>query len=140
VTVSGGNGGPDVGGFGGWTSSVAPVYSPPTVCNCNIIPTVCIKGSAGLDLSGFASKLAASLTKLLPDFTVKSVDLNVKVSGQLCTCCKNNQISIDGSAGGNVDVKVVLTAGPSLEGKLGPFSAAGWTAVSLSGEALGGWK
>lgn len=135
-------GGPGPASSGGGSTGSAvyvsmPSFSTPTVCDCDSFPTLCISGSGGFSVDGFATKLAGAVTRFLPNFSVKSVEVTVHADGNLCTCCKSNQLSWEGNASVGADVKIVLRAGPSFSGSLG-FTAAGWSGIEAELDAMVG--
>jgi len=118
-------------------SYVPPRISPLTVCDCSFLPKICLSGSSSLKLDGLAEKLAASLTKFLPNFSIKKVEVKLSAGGKICTCCLSNQLDWEGDVTGSASVTIVLTAGPSFAADL-PFSAAGFDSVSAKVDALAG--
>jgi hypothetical protein len=130
------SGGP--GGGGGGTNAIVsgPVFSPPTICDCSLLPKLCLGGSIGFSLDSVAKQITSMILSKLPDFRVTKSDISFKLSGQICTCCVGNTPSIEGDITGTADVKLVVEGGPGLTKDLKFDEAPGWQDISLSLNAL----
>jgi CARDB/Immunoglobulin domain len=128
----GGNGGP-----GGSISYSLPAYSPPTVCDCNLLPTLSAKGSVAFNLSGTQAKLLSMLSAVLPDFTVKVPDFGANFSGSISSCCYDNTPSWTMNASATLQGTVTMTAGPNFSIPTTSFSSSDPNLQNISVNASG---
>ncbi len=127
----GGNGGPSPGGRGG-PIFTGPTYSLPDVCDCTSLPKVCLNPSLSWKADGMAKKLASMVLSKLPNFSVKKTDVSFKINGEICSCCKDKQLSYEGSASGTAKISVTVAAGPNLAIGIPLTSPPGWTDVNVT--------
>src|SRR5262249_19067448 len=61
--------------------------------------------------------------------------LSFTLSGQLCSCCTNNQLSWESEAEVKASASITVAGGPGISGDAS-WSAPGWANISISGNAL----
>jgi subtilase family serine protease len=139
----GGGGGfyPVVGGGGPGNGSPTSPYvvvvavSPPSICDCSLIPKFCLGGEIGFDLNSILEQMVSKLLSKLPGIRAEEAKLTFNGSGQICLCCTNNQLSWEAEGEAKASVSITLAGGPGLSGSV-DWEAPGWGEVSISGDAL----
>jgi hypothetical protein len=133
----GGGGGPIGGGpvGGGGAFVINPTFAPISVCDCKYIPRVCLGAEIGMDLNELLQQMASKLLSKVPGLRVESAELSFTVSGQLCSCCTNNQLSWESEAEVKASASITVAGGPGISGDVS-WSAPGWANISVSGNAL----
>ncbi|HKQ36689.1 MAG TPA: CARDB domain-containing protein, partial [Verrucomicrobiae bacterium] len=130
------------GGRGGGSGSPTapfvsgPTFSPPTVCDCGLIPSVCLGGSISFELDGMAKKLGEMILSKLPNFRLVKTEVALNLSGQVCICCEDNSLGYNGNVTGSASLKVVVEAGPGVSGNIKFDAGPEWQGISASFNAL----
>ncbi len=133
----GGGGG---GGVGGGPNFVfnPPDVSLPDLCDCRTLPRFCVEAGIEFDLSSRLEALVSAILSKLPGARLTEAEMKVEFSGDLCTCCINNQISWEGKVTGVGSIKAQVELGPGVAADL-PFEAPPpWKDVAVDGRALAG--
>ena len=130
------------GGRGGGSGSPGapfvsgPTFSPPTVCDCGVIPKLCLGGSISFELEGMAQRLANIILSKLPNFRLVKTEVALSLSGKVCTCCEANSLGYEGNVTGSASLKVVIEGGPGVSGEIEFDAGPEWEGVSASFSAL----
>ncbi len=136
-TGSGGGGGGGGGGGSSGSSYVTTIsYVPPTICDCDDFEEFCLSTEMGFELGAIGEKLSSIIEKACPPtLKVQGVDVAIKLSGELCTCCTNGNLSFRGKTVGSAEVTVTLRGGLSVSGDL-EFEAPGFTDIKAEADAM----
>ncbi len=126
-----GPGGNSPGGRGG-PIYTGPTYSLPDVCDCSTLPKVCLGASLSWKPDSVAKKLADMVLSKMPSFSVKKTDVSLKLSGEICSCCKDKQLSYEGNVTGSAKISVTVAAGPNFAVGIPLTSPPGWSDVHVN--------
>ncbi|HEY9174127.1 MAG TPA: putative Ig domain-containing protein, partial [Verrucomicrobiae bacterium] len=111
-------------------------FVPPTICDCDGFKEFCLGGDVAFEFGEIGEKISDIIAKACPPtIKVQGVDVEINISGEICTCCKDGNISLRGQAEGSASITVTLRGGLSVSGDL-EFEAPGFTGIKAEADAM----
>ncbi len=119
--------------------SVSPKHTNSNDCSCDPKTFEKVCGSYGFDWDLFVLKKAIkdAINAVAPPwFNLKDLGLSLKVSTEMCTCCKFNNRSLEGSVEGELEVLISILLGLSKEGDFLTYDPKDITGLSELGNII----